>query len=90
MATSSSLSLMSFNSTGWSEPKADTLNTQLVALNVRICALQEHLQLKDNLYKIDSKLCNYTAFSIPAYKRNDTTSKGRPSGGLSFIVKKRH
>ena len=88
MASNTTLSLMSFNSTGWSEYKADTLNTQLVALNVSICSLQEHFQLKDNLHRIDSKLMNYTSFSIPAHKRNDAISKGRPSGGLSFIVRR--
>ena len=88
MAVNTSFSFLSYNSTGWSEYKSDTLNTQLTALNVSIGALQEHLQLKENLHRIDSKLVNYTSFSIPAYKRNDMISQGRPSGGLSFIVRR--
>ena len=82
------LSFLFFNSTGWSEFKSDTLNTQLESLNVSIGVIQEHLQLKDNLHRIDIKLPNYTAFSIPAYKRNDIISKGRSSGGLSFLVRR--
>ena len=88
MDIKASLSFLSHNTTGWSDHKADTLNTLLSSLGVSFGALQEHMQLSDNLHRISSKLLNYIVFSIPAFKRNDIISKGRPSGGLSFLVKK--
>ena len=88
MDTNATLSFMSYNSTGWSDHKAETLNMFLSSLDVSFCAIQEHMQLMENIYRIDSKLNNYISFSIPAHKRRDIISRARPSGGLSFLIKK--
>ena len=47
------ISMLSYNSTGWSPFKVDFLNTILITHGIMICAVQEHFQLVDNLYKVD-------------------------------------
>lgn len=84
MAHTKSLSVISHNTTGWSEYKASILNTILLSHSISVFGIQEHMQLKPNLYKIESKFHNYETFSLPAYKSTEFISKGRPSGGLSL------
>ena len=84
MAHTKSLSVISHNTTGWSEYKASILNTILLSHSISVFGIQEHMQLKPNLYKIESKFQNYETFSLPAYKSTEFISKGRPSGGLSL------
>ena len=81
----SQLSVMSYNSTGWSVNKADFVSTLLLAHSVHILALQEHFQLKDNTFKISQCFPGYNTFSIPASKSNHEIHSGRPSGGIAFL-----
>ena len=78
------LPALSFNSTGWSNFKVDFISTLLITHGILLCAVQEHFQLKDNLYKLDV-FNNFEVFSIPAFKNNNFVHAGRPSGGLSLI-----
>ena len=79
------LTTISHNTTGWRDDRVSLLNTILTTHSISVCAIQEHMQLKANLYRIASKFNNYETFSIPAYKNNEFLHKGRPSGGLSLI-----
>ena len=79
-----SLPLVSYNSTGWGNNKIDFINTILISHGILVCALQEHFQLKENLYKLEC-FDQYESFSLPAYKNNNIVSSGRPMGGLSLI-----
>ena len=76
--------IMSYNSTGWSEFKADFVNTLLLTHSIQIFALQEHFKLSDNVHKLDCFL-NYDVFTVPAYKHSNSLHSGRPSGGISLI-----
>ena len=80
-----SISALSYNTSGWNLYKADYINTILVSHGIHICALQEHMQLANNLYRIKKHFPNYELFSVPAYKNNAQISAGRPSGGISFL-----
>ena len=85
MIEHSSLTAVSYNSSGWNEYKGDYINTILVSHGVQICALQEHMQLKSNLYKIKKHFPSFELFSVPAHKDSSRISSGRPSGGISFL-----
>lgn len=81
--------LLSYNSTGWSDIKADFVNTLLLSHSIYICAIQEHFRLKPNLYKLQSGISSdYELFAIPAFKSNAATFVGRPSGGIGFFYHK--
>ena len=56
--TLTTLSAISHNTSGWAEDKAGILNTVLAALGVPVFAIQEHMQMKSNLYKVASKFPN--------------------------------
>ena len=47
------------------------------------------MRLEKNLYKISEHFKDYCAFSIPASKKSNIISKGRPAGGLAIIYEKR-
>ena len=79
------INCLSYNSTGWSDFKADFLNTILISHAIFICALQEHFILKNNLYRLRNSFPNHDIFSVPAVKSTSIISSGRPSGGLAFI-----
>ena len=83
-AVSYDIPILSYNSTGWSELKADFINTIMLSHSIQIVALQEHFKLNDNLHKLDC-FNNYDVFSVPAFKHSNYIHAGRPSGGLSFI-----
>ena len=85
---SSNLSMLSYNSTGWSTFKADFINTIMLSHSIHICGLQEHFQLKDNVVKIEQHFKDCEVFSLPAYKSNQCIQSGRPSGGLAFIYQR--
>ena len=83
------LPTLSYNSTGWGTVKADFINTLLLAHSILICAVQEHFQLQQNLYRLQSGISDqYELFGIPAFKSNQTISVGRPSGGIAFFYHK--
>ena len=86
---STTLSAISYNSTGWSNQKAEMLSTVLTTHGIMIGAIQEHMQLSSHLFKLTSKLKDYDMFSIPAYKHCDRIHKGRPSGGLGLLYHKK-
>ena len=81
---------ISHNTDGWRDDKPMLLNTILITHGILICAIQEHMQLKANLYRIASKFHNYETFSIPAFKTDEFISKGRPSGGLSLVYSRKN
>ena len=83
------LKLLSYNSTGWSDYKADFLHTLLLTHHISICVLQEHFQLKSNLYKLNRAFGEYNTFHLPAHKNNNTINSGRPVGGLSILYSKK-
>ena len=80
---------ISHNTTGWRDDRANLLNFILVTHGILICAIQEHMQLEGNLYRIASKFNSYETFSIPAFKNNEVIHQGRPSGGLSLIYSRK-
>ena len=80
-----SISAVSYNSSGWNPDKGEYLNTILSSHGVHIASLQEHMQLKANLYKIKKHFPDYELFSVPAFKDSSRISAGRPSGGISFL-----
>ena len=86
--SSSDISMMSYNSTGWSQFKADYINSIMKCKCAHICAIQEHFLLKENLFKIGQCFENHEVFSIPAFKSDLCVSAGRPSGGLSILYPK--
>ena len=53
--------------------------------NTNLEVLQEHMQLKPNLYKIKEHFPGYELFSVPAYKDNSRINSGRPSGGTPIF-----
>ena len=83
------LSLLSYNSTGWSNFKAEFIQTLLISHSIGICAIQEHFLLKNNLYRLSCICDNYGIFGIPAFKNNNIIHGGRPSGGLAILYDKR-
>ena len=77
--------ILSYNTTGWSDIKADFVNTLLLTHSIQILALQEHFKLPDNVHKLDCFL-NYDVFTVPAYKHSNSIHAGRPSGDISFVL----
>lgn len=77
--------LGSYNSSGWNSHIASMIKNTMVSKNIPIFAVQEHWLLGKNLFKIQEYFQDYDIFSVPAFKANTHISKGRPSGGLSFI-----
>ena len=60
---------LSYNSTGWSDFKADMLNTILLSHSILICAIQEHFLLKNNLHKIQQAFPNYDFFWFTCFQK---------------------
>ena len=82
------LSFISQNTGGWTIQKANTLSTIMATHDVSFCCIQEHMRLEKNLYKINEHFKDYSAFSLPAHKKSNIISKGRPAGGLAILYKK--
>ena len=83
----SKIPIISFNPEGWSENRKEFLSALLFSHKIGVAALQEHFQLKNNLYKLNC-FEDYESFSVGAHKSNDRIRSGRPSGGISFIYHK--
>ena len=85
---SNKICLISFNSRGFSEHKAELCNflsSPFVNGNkIPILCNQEHFLLKANSYKIRKALPGYLTLINPALKA--THNKGRPKGGLFMAV----
>ena len=82
------LKIISYNSTGFNVEKANFINFLLNTMKTDIFCLQEHMHLRANVYKIQKELINLDSFIIPASKKNNFISSGRPSGGLGIFWKK--
>ena len=83
--TLDTLSSLSYNSTGWSDFKGNFINTILISHSIYICAIQEHMQLENNVHRLQKCFPSYDVFSTPAVKDNSHVNSGRPSGGLAFV-----
>ena len=70
MAVSKTLSFLCQNTGGWSDAKADTLNTVINLHNADMCFVQEHFKLSKNLYTLKKNFKDFCVFSIPASKTN--------------------
>ena len=82
------LKLLSYNSTGFNEEKANFINFLMKSMNVDCLFLQEHMHLRANIFKVQKELLDFESFLIPAVKSSNTVCSGRPSGGLAIFWKK--
>ena len=80
---------LSYNSTGWSNFKADMINTILLTHSIMFCTIQEHFLLANNMYKIQQAFPDYDFFGLPAIKNNSQINSGRPSCGLAILYSKK-
>ena len=81
------LKVISYNSTGFNVEKANFINFLLNSMDIDVFILQEHLHLRQNVFKIQRELNKYESFILPAVKTSNKISAGRPSGGLSIFWK---
>ena len=84
---SDNITALSFNTSGWNTLKVNYIKTILISHSISILAVQEHWLLEKNLYKLENCFENYDVFALPARKSNSQINKGRPSGGICFMVK---
>ena len=85
---SANINFLSYNSTGWSEYKANFVKNVMTSNGVHVGTIQEHFLLKDNVFKIGQYIDNCEVFAIPAFKSDLCISAGRPSGGLAILYDK--
>ena len=82
------LSVVSYNSTGFNQQRADFLCDILLSRNIENCilALQEHFIFDKNLMKIEKQLpSDLVVYSIGSFKDTACMKRGRGKGGLSLI-----
>ena len=82
------LQIISYNPTGFNSQKANFINFLINSMNIDIFVVQEHMHLRQNVYKIQNEFPNFESFIIPAYKSNNCVHSGRPSGGLGIFWRK--
>ena len=82
------LKIFSYNSTGFNVEKGRFIDFLIKSMNINIFILQEHMHLRQNVYKIQNAFPNFESFIIPASKSNNCVSSGRPSGGLAIFWEK--
>ena len=82
------LKLISYNPTGFNLQKASFIHFLCESMDIDIFILQEHMHLRQNIFKIQNEFPNCESFIIPASKSNNCVSSGRPSGGLGILWKK--
>lgn len=82
------LKIISYNSTGFNVAKANFINFLSESMKIDIFVLQEHMHLRQNVFKIQKEFSNFESFIIPAYKSNNCISSGRPCAGLGIFWKK--
>ena len=75
------LKVISYNSTGFNVEKANFINFLLHSMNIDVFILQEHLHLRQNVFKIQRELNKHESFILPAVKTSNKVCAGRPSGG---------
>ena len=79
--------LISYNSTGFNAAKAEFIRFLSSTLSVDIFCIQEHFLLRTNVSKIQNEFKNFNSSILPATKKNNVLSSGRPSGGLAIFWK---
>ena len=80
--------LLSYNSHGFNEAKGNFLNFLGVSMNIDIFFIQEHLHLRQNVFKVQNELSTFDSFIVPATKSDNYVSGGRASGGLATFWKR--
>ena len=88
--TTNEFCLYSYNTRGSSELKLQFIQDliNLSGNKIPIFCIQEHFLLRNNLKKLSNFFSNSSIISNPAFKNFDVQNKGRPRGGLAFIVPK--
>ena len=81
------LKVISYNSTGFNAEKASFIKFLLNSMDIDLLILQEHMHLRQNVFKIQRELNKYESFILPAVKTSNKICAGRPSGGLSIFWK---
>ena len=82
------LTLISYNSTGFNNQRADFICDILDKRNRQKCivAIQEHFIFERNLAKIEKLLPkDLVVYSIGSFKDNSRIKRGRGKGGLSLV-----
>ena len=82
------LKIISYNPTGFNLQKANFINFLSSSMNIDIFMVQEHMHLRQNVYKVENEFDKFNSFIIPASKSNHCVNSGRPSGGLGIFWKK--
>lgn len=81
------ISILSYNTSGWNTCTVNFIQSILVTHSVHILVVQEHWLLEKNLYRLENCFTGHEVFALPAAKSNSQINRGRPSGGMAFIVK---
>ena len=81
------LKVISYNSTGFNLEKASFIKFLLNSMDIDILVLQEHMHLRQNIFKIQRELNQFESFFLPAIKNSSNICAGRPSGGLCIMWK---
>ena len=85
---SDNINALSFNMSGFNSFKTDfIIKSVLLTHCAGIIALQEHWLLEHNLYKLENCFTDFEVFSVSATKSKSQISKGRPSGGIAFLIR---
>ncbi len=80
--------ILSHNTTGWGKHKSEFIHSLCELMKAKVIAIQEHMLLKPNLYKLTSVFKEYEAFPIEAIKSTENLNQGRPSGGIALLWRK--
>ena len=81
------LKVISYNPTGFNVEKANFIKFLLNTLDIDILLIQEHMHLRQNIFKIQRELNEFESFFLPAVKNSNNISAGRPSGGICIFWK---
>ena len=82
------LKIYSYNSTGFNFQVITFINFLLNVFDIDILLVQEHFVLRDNAHLIANEFPLYNMHFCPALKNNSEINRGRPSGGVIYIVEK--
>ena len=79
------LKLISYNTTGFNGVKSNFINFLCKSMGVDVFLVQEHLRLRQNIYKLQQEFKEFDSFILPANKTSDRVCAGRPSGGIGIF-----
>ena len=83
----SSISFISYNSTGLDSVKVNWINDLMTSTNSVCLQLQEHFKATKSINQYFKKhFSKFDSFSTPAVRENYSHS-GRPKGGLAQLVR---